>query len=72
MLSKIILISLFGTGVIGTSAASGITPTGMELACGALRIESGNGKGLRAHLDSHAGPALTINLNDGRTLVLTF
>lgn len=72
MFSKILLISVFGTSLVGTSAVGGFAPTGMELACGAVRIESGNGQGLSAHLDSHSSFALTINLKGERTLKLKF
>ena len=72
MLSKLIIISLFGTGVVGTSAVSGMTPIGMEFAAGPIRIESGNGNGFNAHLDTHAPLSLKIDLKDQRSLTINF
>lgn len=72
MFSKIVLVSIFGTSLIGTGAAGGFTPTGMELACGAVRIETGFGQGVHARLDNHSNFALTINLNGERSLKLKF
>ncbi len=72
MFSKMILVSIFGTSLVGTGAVGGFAPTGMELACGAVRIESGNGKGISAHLDSHSSFAITIGLSGERSLKLKF
>lgn len=72
MFSKIILVSIFGTGLVGGGAATGIAPTGLELAAGPVRIESGNGKIVSAKLTSHSPFALTINLKGDQRLHIKF
>ena len=72
MFSKIIIASLIGTGAIGTGAANGINPAGIELAAGTVRIESGNGKVVSARLDQHSPFALTIKLKDDRRFTIKF
>jgi len=72
MFSKIVLIGALSTGVIGGGAVTGITPTGLELAAGPVRIESGNGKIISAKLTSHAPFTLTINLKGDQRLHIKF
>lgn len=72
MFSKIIIASLIGTGAIGTSTVTTAAPTGIEIAAGTVRIESGNGKIVSAHLGQHSPFALTVNLQDGRKLTIKF
>lgn len=62
MLSKIVLVGLFGTSLVGGGAATGITPTGVELAAGPIRIESGNGKIVSARFADQSAMSFTINL----------
>lgn len=72
MFSKAILIGALSTGLVGGTAATGITPTGLELAAGPVRIESGNGKIVSAKLTSHSPFALTINLKGDQRLHIKF
>ena len=72
MLSKLILVGLFGTSVVGGGAATGITPTGVELAAGQVRIESGNGKIFNARLTAESSVALTINLKNDQSIHFKF
>ncbi len=78
MLSKLLLISAIGTGALGTGAigtgmvdtndANGITPSGFEFAAGPVRLKSGNGKLLDAHMAGHSPLSLTIKLRNGGEL----
>ncbi|PHR93548.1 MAG: hypothetical protein COA69_02600 [Robiginitomaculum sp.] len=72
MISKAIIIGLFSTGLVGTGAASAMSPIGIELMAGPVRIETGNGKMLSAHLDVHSQPALVIALKGERSLKIKF
>lgn len=72
MFTKLILISALGTGALGTGAASGITPTGLEFAAGPVRIETGNGKLVSAHMAEHTPLTLTVNLEGDRKLQIKF
>ncbi|PHR60210.1 MAG: hypothetical protein COA43_07890 [Robiginitomaculum sp.] len=71
MIGKAIIISVMGTGLLGTGASVG-TPTGIEIAAGPLHIESGNGKIFNARFDNGSGISLTITLKDERNLILKF
>ncbi|PHS38654.1 MAG: hypothetical protein COA91_07765 [Robiginitomaculum sp.] len=82
MFSKLILISIIGTGALGTGAlgtgmidtntTSRIAPSGFEFAAGPVRIESGNGKFLQAHMAEHSPLSLTIKLQNGGQLRVKF
>ena len=76
MFTKIILISVLGTGAVGgavgTGTATGYTPSGIEFAAGPVRIEAGNGKNFSAHMAAHSPLTLTINLKDERQLQVKF
>ena len=72
MFSKVILVGLFSTSVVGGGAVTGIAPTGLELAAGPVRIESGNGKIISARLTDKSAVALTINLKDDRRIHIKF
>ena len=72
MFSKVILAGIFGTSLVGGGAVSGIAPTGLELAAGPVRIESGNGKIVSAKLTSHSPFALTIKLKGDQRLHIKF
>jgi len=70
--TKLFLIAAVGTGALGTGAATGITPTGLEFAAGPVRVEAGNGNFISAHMAEHTSLMLTINLQDDRKLQLKF
>jgi len=70
--TKLFLIAAVGTGALGTGAATGITPTGVEFAAGPVRVEAGNGNFIAAHMAEHTSLTLTINLQDERKLQLKF
>lgn len=72
MFSKIVLIGALSTGVVGGGAVTGITPTGLELAAGPVRIESGNGKIISAKLTTPTAFVVTINLKDDQRLHIKF
>ena len=72
MLSKIAIISLLGTGAVSTSSAAGLSPTGIEVTAGPIRMESGNGKIFTAQLQNPSETSLTIGLKDGRKLIIKF
>ncbi|MBL4853446.1 MAG: hypothetical protein JKY25_04320 [Robiginitomaculum sp.] len=77
MLSKLILISAIGTGAVGTGvvgsgSASGIAPTGFEFAAGPVRLESGSGKFLQAHMADHAPMSLKVKLRSGGQIQVKF
>ncbi|PHS76501.1 MAG: hypothetical protein COB56_06600 [Robiginitomaculum sp.] len=72
MFTKLFLIAAVGTGALGTGAATGFTPTGVEFAAGPVRVEAGNGNFLTAHMAEHTSLTLTINLQDDRKLQLKF
>ena len=72
MLSKLVLVGLFGTSLVGGGAATGIAPTGVELAAGPVRIESGNGKIIAARLTGESAAALTISLKGDQRLHIKF
>ena len=72
MFTKLLLIGAVGTGALGTGAATGITPTGMEFAAGPVRIEAGNGKFVSAHMAEHIPLTLTVNLQGERRLHIKF
>jgi hypothetical protein len=70
MLSKILILTFFGSSVIGGGVATGIAPTGIELAAGSLRIAGGSGQGFDVHLDAHSPIKITIKLKDDRNLLI--
>ena len=76
MFTKIILISVLGTGalggVVGTGTVTSYTPSGVEFAAGPVRIEAGNGKTFSAHMAAHSPLTLTIKLKDKRQLHVKF
>lgn len=72
MFTKLFLIAAVGTGALGTGAATGFIPTGVEFAAGPVRVEAGNGNFLTAHMAEHTSLTLTINLQDDRKLQLKF
>ncbi len=72
MFTKLFLIGVLGTGALGTGAANGITPTGLEFAAGPVRIETGNGKFVSAHMAKHTPLTLTVNLEGDRKLQIKF
>jgi hypothetical protein len=70
--TKLFFIAAVGTGALGTGAATGITPTGVEFAAGPVRVEAGNGNFLTAHMAEHTSLTLTIILQDDRQLQVKF
>jgi len=77
MLSKLILISAIGTGalgtgVVGSGSAGGIAPSGFEFTAGPVRLESGDGQFLHAHMADHAPMSLTIKLRSGGQVQVKF
>ena len=77
MLSKLLLISVLGTGALGTGvvgagSANGIMPAGMEFAAGPIRIKSGDGKFIEAHMADHSPLSLTVKLQSGRQVQIKF
>ncbi|MCF6274223.1 MAG: hypothetical protein L3J05_00470 [Robiginitomaculum sp.] len=77
MFTKLFLISAISTGALGTGVATGITPTGVaptgiEFAAGPIRIKTGNGKFITAHMAEHTPLTLTVNLQGERRLLIKF
>lgn len=77
MFTKLFLIAvittgIMGTGALGTGAATGFTPTGVEFAAGPIRVEAGNGNFIAAHMAEHTSLTLTISLQDERQLQVKF
>jgi len=72
MFTKLFLIAAVGTGALGTGAATGMAPTGVEFAAGPVRVEVGNGNFLSAHMTQHTSLRLTINLQGERHLQIKF
>lgn len=71
MIGKTVLLTLMGTGIIGTGASVS-APVGVELAAGPVRIESGNGHIFHAKIEKSTSLALTISLKDDRNLIIKF
>ena len=72
MLTKLLIASALGTSAVGTGVATGMTPTGIELAAGPMRIETGNGHVVSARLAEHMPFSLTINLQGDTKLCVKF
>ena len=72
MFTKLLLISVLGTGALGTGAVTGYTPSGIEFAAGPVRVEAGNGKVFSAHMAAHTPFTLTVKLQDDRKLQVKF
>lgn len=70
MLSKLVIITVAGTGLLGTGAA--ISPQSGHVHAGPFVLEAGNGQGLAARISKQAEFGLRFELRNGRTVTIKF
>ncbi len=72
MFTKLTISLLATTGLISTTALTGMVPTGAELAAGPVRIEAGNGHIAQAYLSKHSPFHLRLDLKNHQSLIIEF
>ena len=77
MFSKLLITSVLGTTLIGGGAATGLAPdtalpSALEFAAGPLRVETGGGQAIQAHMASHSRLTLTMKLGAHTRLQIKF
>ncbi len=72
MFTKITIGVLATSGIISTTALTGMTPTHIELAAGPVRIETGEGHIAHVYLAKHSPFNLSIQLKNDRIIKVQF
>ena len=72
MFTKLTIGFLATTGLISTTALTGMVPTSAELAAGPIRIEVGNGHIVQAHMSRHSPFQIQLFLKNEQALTIKF